>query len=232
MFTRRHVAIALWVVVSVFLLIGIASAKGGGEGNNTHCNGVGNPNSPCEGTTNNGGTGGSAHSNAKSNAKSSAKSLSFSASGAAATSQTTVHNKVETRIDGPKYNVPSLGGSPAPSVSGGSDYCLGSWGIQAVGPMAGLGVGGTKKDVVCQALRTAKYWTDMADRAENRQFRSQLLSAALYLSANPEEVTPMEALQYFGLFQTVEVATPTHEQQSHTTTPNGDWTDNLHDEFR
>lgn len=33
-------------------------AMGGGEGDNTHCNGQGNPNSPCAGNTNNGGNGG------------------------------------------------------------------------------------------------------------------------------------------------------------------------------
>jgi len=50
----------LIVLIAVLALLGTTTvfANGGGEGNNTGCNGQGNENSPCAGTTNNGGNGG------------------------------------------------------------------------------------------------------------------------------------------------------------------------------
>lgn len=51
--------ITLITILSLAVISPYAFANGGGEGDNTGCNGQGNPNSPCEGTTNNGGNGGS-----------------------------------------------------------------------------------------------------------------------------------------------------------------------------
>lgn len=46
----------MFVLVAMLALSGVAFADGGGEGNNTGCNGVGNPNSPCD-TSGSGGGG-------------------------------------------------------------------------------------------------------------------------------------------------------------------------------
>lgn len=60
------------ILVAVLSLVAFGSplfAMGGGEGNNTHCNGVGNPNSPCAGNTNNGGNGGNVNHSGNSSVK-------------------------------------------------------------------------------------------------------------------------------------------------------------------
>jgi len=50
--------ITLIAVIAFISGTSLVFAMGGGEGENTHCNGQGNENSPCAGTTNNGGNGG------------------------------------------------------------------------------------------------------------------------------------------------------------------------------
>ena len=49
---------ALMIAAALVIVSGSALARGGGEGNNTNCNGVGNPNSPCVPSGGQGGAGG------------------------------------------------------------------------------------------------------------------------------------------------------------------------------
>lgn len=135
-----------------------AYAAQGGEGNNTGCNGQGNPNSPCEGgTVNNGGAGGSATATATAAAAASASSVSIQGQkqgqgqgqeqGQSQSYQGEQNVKVETRTDFTRYAPPVS----APALtSAGTGVCLGSVSIGLSGPMAGASFGITKVDKGCE----------------------------------------------------------------------------------
>lgn len=85
--------ITLIAVISLISGTSLVFANGGGEGNNTGCNGQGNENSPCAGTTNNGGNVGNIKNNSK--AKAVSKNKLTNKQSQSADNQVSVNNTVE-----------------------------------------------------------------------------------------------------------------------------------------
>ena len=158
----------------------MAWAAQGGEGNNTGCNGQGNPNSPCGGqggaggNGGNGGAGGAGGSststntntnqnvNVNSNAQgqhqkqhqSQSQGQSQSSKNTNSNSQSAVGsgNATSVNVDA-KYQAPAVS---APSLAVGSDVCRGSTSFGVSGPMAGLSFGNTFTDEDCQLRAFAR----------------------------------------------------------------------------
>jgi hypothetical protein len=160
----------------------------GGESNNTTCNGQGNPNSPCEGVTNNGGNAASsASAKAKANAK--ATATATQKQGQIQGQSQTVNSTVTVQGDRNKASaVPPSASAPA-LTAGGSEICMGS---TSVGLSGGVAIGGG-------GLSFGKTYTDTnCNRRRNALYLSQLgyPEAALILLARDPEVA--EALRQAG----------------------------------
>lgn len=158
------------LAVTTALVLGLAGAAWatqGGEGNNTGCNGQGNPNSPCVGGQGGAGGAGGAGGSATSSSSSTSVSVSGSSSvsGASATGGSASASasgeytggsyiggnqsvKVETPHQAPAVLAPAL-------TSAGTGVCLGSVSIGLSGPMAGASFGITKVDKGCEQRSAA-----------------------------------------------------------------------------
>jgi hypothetical protein len=144
----------LFALVALFVApAGLAFAAGGGEGNNTGCNGVGNPNSPCSGAAGGGGgdTGGGGGAAAATASATSSSSSSSSASatgvGVGSASSTSGGGSSDVRIDVPRQAPAAV----APGLtSAGTGVCLGSVVIAGSSPFGGLSFGITKVDPGCE----------------------------------------------------------------------------------
>jgi hypothetical protein len=146
-------------VIAVVAVIGLAFAAPayaaqGGEGDNTGCNGQGNPNSPCQGTTHNGGAGGSSTAVSVSNA--SAKSTSTSGAvgigGAASASYEGYTGQSQSvRVDTPRQAPAVL----APALSVSSLTCMASVSVGASTPFGGAALGVPKLDKGCEKRANA-----------------------------------------------------------------------------
>lgn len=113
-----------------------AHATSGGEGNNTGCNGVGNANSPCTGSTaSNGGAGGNAESNAASVALAAAQA-NASANAAAIAAQQQAQQQAQAMVNSGNSNnrnsnaatggsSNATGGNASASGTGGNATALG-----------------------------------------------------------------------------------------------------------
>jgi hypothetical protein len=140
------------IMIALLALAGNAYAVQGGEGNNTGCNGQGNPNSPCEGNDNGG----------KRNGGPDGIGFSYYGGDTAilhggTTATTTVDTRVSnsTVIEAPKLNkrVPD---AIAPSIGIYNDNsCLKPRSGAGSGAGFGLSFGGTVEDKQCEIRMTA-----------------------------------------------------------------------------
>lgn len=160
----RDLAGVLFVVIG--LAVVPAWADQGGEGNNTGCNGQGNPNSPCIGGQ--GGAGG-AGGNATSSATATAISTAVSVSDATASAkQKQFQGQGQDQYQGQSYegqqstnvnvktDVPRQAPPAVPAgLSVSSLTCYGSWSIAASTPFGGVGAGFPTKDEDCERSRNA-----------------------------------------------------------------------------
>lgn len=173
------------LLIGLALAAGPASAAQGGEGNNTGCNGQGNPNSPC---VNNGGAGGAggAGGSAAATATATAVSTAVSVSSASAhqrqdqqqgqyqgqSYQGEQTTNVHVSTDVPRQAPPAVPAALAVS----SLTCYGSWSIAASTPFGGVGAGFPTKDADCERSRNALILVNLG-----------LRDAALALLAQNEE---------------------------------------------
>lgn len=170
-----------------------AFATQGGEGNNTNCNGQGNPNSPCQGTTNNGGAGGQggaggtgigvgigvgvakanqhqsqAQGQAQQQGQAQGQGQSQSYEGSSSASISVSGTSFERYA--PPVGAPAL-------TSAGTGVCLGSVSIGLSGPMAGASFGITKVDRGCERRSGAALLYQMGYK-----------DAAIRLLSNDDEI--------------------------------------------
>ena len=184
-----------WIIGAVLvtgLMVGPVFAQGG-EGNNTGCNGQGNPNSPCQGGQGGaggaGGAGGGGGTGGAGGSSASAASASAMGAGGSASYegyQTTSVNIEGTRFDryAPPVSAPAL-------TAAGTGVCLGSVSIGLSGPMAGASFGITKVDKGCERRSGAALLYQMGFR-----------DAAIRLLSNDSEIkealglnTPVKAAE-------------------------------------
>ena len=137
--------------IAIALVLGTtgALATPGGEGNNTGCNGVGNPNSPCEGQGGNGGNGGNGGSGGSGGAGGSSEvtneitntnTANAAASAGAVSNSSTVINLGDTPIS------VSMDGPTGQSAGGSSSSAQGGDGGDSTAHAAG-GAGGDSSSV-------------------------------------------------------------------------------------
>ena len=110
--------------VAATLILGVtyAAADPGGEGNNTGCNGQGNPNSPCEPSNGNGGNGGSSEVNNNVSSESTAVAGAISGS---------YSNSDSTSISGGGSAVSNVGVTTGGATSGSTSSATGGSGGHA-----------------------------------------------------------------------------------------------------
>lgn len=155
----RKVWAAIAVTAVVMLAWGGFAYAAGGEGNNTGCNGQGNPNSPCQ-QVNNGGNGGNGgQGGSGGTAKSKANATAVSVSGSTAQSNASangvytgsyVGGDTSVKVDGTSFERYAPGASAPALTSAGTGVCLGSVSVGLSGPMAGASFGITKVDKGCE----------------------------------------------------------------------------------
>lgn len=185
----KRIGVGLGVIAASLLLFSAAFAAQGGEGNNTGCNGVGNPNSPCQGTVNNGGQGGQGGvgvgvgigggakvtntvTNTNVNAQSQAQGQKQSQRQSQKQGQAQGQNNDQTIAPAQSVSVDAstsfdryAPGIAAPSLTAaGTGVCLGSVSVGLTGPMAGATFGITKVDHGCELRSNAALLYQMGYR--------------------------------------------------------------------
>lgn len=119
--------------LAIALVLGTTTALAtpGGEPNNTGCNGVGNPNSPCEGQGGNGGNGGNGGSGGSGgdggNAINTSTNTNTNTAGATSNSGANASNTTSVVVDGHTFNL-GMGTPTTTSSSGGSANAQGGAG--------------------------------------------------------------------------------------------------------
>lgn len=200
----------LVLAAALTLAAGQAYAAQGGEGSNTGCNGQGNPNSPCTGTTNNGGQGGSASSKSKNvnTNKNTNKNTNTNVGINEQYQGQTQGNANAIRIEGDKAPEIPVSSAYAPGLTSGIQTCLGSTSVGGQGPMVGISFGTTWRDQDCVRRLNA----DALYRMGLQLRDPRLLDAAVYLLSDNADVA--KALKRAGLdvseSEKRESATPDH----------------------
>jgi hypothetical protein len=167
---------------STFLLaIGSAAlAQPGGEGNNTNCNGQGNPNSPCVPGAGNGGQGGNASSRAAARASSRAAARANATGGRARSSATggrggsasaSVTNNITGGGGGGGYDrrVPDVS---APAIWSNNPCVVAMSGGVAVAGF-GMSLGGGIEDRDCTRRANAQHLVSMGQHAAAKEVLCQ-----------------------------------------------------------
>lgn len=175
------------LAIVVLLMASLTAYAGqGGEGNNTGCNGQGNPNSPCEGNHNgkpdNGGTGVTIYDDRV--------TIYDSGSGAAPVavdSRVGVTNNISTEIEAPTIPKP-VPNAIAPSYGVyNNNSCLKPGGVAGSGSGFGFSLGGTKEDKNCEI----RMMSDQLMRYGLEAEAIQTLCQSEYMRKAAEDVAKM-----------------------------------------
>jgi len=206
----RYGLIVLGGLLLALGLLAPAFAAQGGEGNNTDCNGQGNPNSPCTGQGGAGGAGGDASAAAAASATSTAVSVSEASAHQKQKQQQQQgqlqgqgqQQKTEVTIQGDRTENPAQ--APAifsPNLTSSPEACMGSIsggaGIGFQGISAGFNLGSTWTNQECQDRMNAR---TLGSLGQNQ-------AALEYLAASNPKIA--EALKKAGVkLASVDISVP------------------------